>query len=83
MRSRNMGKTIETIKALEEFADEQIEHKKKAQRELDEVIHQRNVLLEALIKYDGIVRHDFGHHGFCPDWLQQALAIKNNIKNNV
>ncbi len=32
-----MGKTLETIKALEEFADEQIEQKKKAQRQLDEV----------------------------------------------
>jgi hypothetical protein len=32
-----MGKTLETIKALEEFADEQIEQKKEAQRQLDDV----------------------------------------------
>lgn len=48
MRTRNMGKTIETIKALEEFADEQIEHKKKAQRELDDLKYILNACLRAM-----------------------------------
>lgn len=50
IKNKQMGKTLETIKALEEFADEQIEQKKEAQRQLDEIKAQRDELVEALRK---------------------------------
>ncbi len=28
----------------------------------------------ALVRLDGVCRHEFGNHGFRPDWLREAIA---------
>lgn len=67
-----MGKTLETIKALEEFADKQIQQKKEAQRQLDE-------LKEALGNIDDfLARLESEFHGTLGDDISsERLRIKN------
>ncbi len=51
-----MNKTIETIKVLEEFADEQIQQKKEVQRQLDEIKLQYEKLQECVQSFLQILK---------------------------
>jgi len=44
---------------------------------LNRVIMERDQIHAALVKLDGIMRHEMGNHGFRPDWLRDAISWQN------
>ena len=44
---------------------------------LERVIAERDKIHVALVKLDGVMRHEMGNHGFRPDWLRDAISLEN------
>lgn len=40
--------------------------------------HERDKIHAALVKLDGIYRHDLNHPAHRPDWLRDALSLEND-----
>ncbi len=72
--TREQQELIKNIKRLSGAAESDCQVVRDMATKIVDLREQRDRLWETLVKYDGIVRHDFGHHGFRPDWLQAALS---------